>query len=56
MKACLFGGVIKHHVVRWIVQECRATFHRMQNAALAFDAQCFLLASFQVSDPTNQRF
>src|SRR5438876_763667 len=39
MKASVLGGVIKHPLVRRVMQNRRSAFHRVENAAFAFDAQ-----------------
>src|ERR1700724_3229552 len=51
----MFWGVVEHHLMRHIVQECGSAFHRLENTALAFDSQRILYDPFLFGHPTDQR-
>ena len=53
---CMFGGVIEHHFVHRVMQKGRAAFHRMEDAALAFDAQALRCDAFLFRHPAHQGF
>jgi len=48
---CMFGSVREHDLVRLIMQKGCATFHRLEDATLAFDAQALRCDDFLFSYP-----
>src|SRR5258708_40265066 len=52
----MLGSVIEHHLMGRVMQKDRAAFHRLQDAALAFDAQRLQSHPLALSYPAHQRF
>ena len=52
----MLGSVGEHHLVGRIMQKRCATFHRVQNPALAFDSRRLRGDAFQLVYPADQRF
>jgi len=51
----MLGCVVKHHLVRWVMQKGGPAFHRLQDPALAFDTQRLKSNPLALSDPAHQR-
>ena len=52
----VLGCKVQHDLVGGVVQKRRAAFHRLQNAAFAFDSQRLWCYCFPLSNPAHQRF
>src|SRR5258708_942674 len=56
IKARMLWCVVKHNVVRWIMQKGGPAFHGLQDAALALDTQRLQSNPRSLSYPAHQRF